>query len=376
MRLGFISTFLPQRCGIATYTNYLAGTLRKVFPELHIKILAENEAYTKNLENLEVRPCWDRNYDFTDAISSHMDGLDVVHLQHEFSIHSSLDRLKSLFAACPDGIRKVVTLHTILPSHFEPKGKEGERIVRALVDWADKVIVHQKCQRLILQRMGVPEDKVELIPHGTEITRRDKVEARRRLKLPESAKIMLMFGFIKHTKNIHLVVASLKKIAVEVPDVYLFIAGGLAPDAPQEDQDYLYLIRKKINELGPFKEHVLFAGYFFPHQDMPDLLASADVILFPYCNEERSASGAFHLALGAGKPVVAYRIPKFEELSEICDDLLVLPNNKHGLKRAIIRVLTDDEFRNFAISRIEQYAQRTSWENIAREHMRVYESLL
>ncbi|HDH96688.1 MAG TPA: glycosyltransferase, partial [Proteobacteria bacterium] len=220
------------------------------------------------------------------------------------------------------------------------------------------------------------EDKIELIPHGTEITRRNQSEARRRLNLPESAKIILMFGFIERSKNIHLVVESLKKIAVKVPDVYLFIAGGLAPNPQESDREYLSLIRKKIDELGPLKSRVNFAGYFFPHQDMPDILASADVVLFPYCSEDRSASGAFHLALGAGKPTVAYRIPKFEELSEVCDELLVLPHNKKGLKRTIVRILTDDGFRTFATEQIERYAEKTSWKNIAKTHLDVYKSLL
>jgi len=376
MKVGFISTFLPQRCGIATYTNFLTTALRNTAPELSIRIIAESEAEAKSQDNFEVNPCWSRKRSLASEIKPSLEGLDIVHIQHEYAIYGPLTNVIELLDDVPPNIKKVITLHCIRPAHFARKDAKEEEIVLSLANGADRVIVHQKSQYLALKRMAIPEKKIELIPHGTEITRRDQRGARRRLNLPESAKIMLMFGFIEHNKNTHLVVESLKKIAVKVPDVHLFIAGGLAPNPQPEDQEYLNTIRKKIDELGPLKSRVNFAGYFFPHQDIPDLLASADVVLFPYCSEDRSASGALHLALGAGKPTVAYRIPKFEELSEICDELLVLPHNKKGLKRTIIRVLTDEKFREFATSQTKKYAEKTSWENTAQAHLQLYNNIL
>lgn len=375
MKIGFISTFLPQRCGIATYSNFLLSALRKIAPDLNITIVAEDEAAPKQTDNFSVKPVWNRKQNFSDEVVSIVADQDLIHLQYEPSIFDSVEQLSEFFQKIPPKVKKVVTLHCIRPAQFAPKSRE-EELEFSLASWTDKVIVHQKSQYLILKRWQMPDEKIELIPHGTELSKRDKLEARQLLDLPESAKVLLMFGFIQPTKNIHVVIELLKKIAAEVPDAFLFIAGGLVPYPQKEDQDYLEKIRRKIDELGPLKSRVRFAGYFFPHQDIPFLLASADVILLPYCDEDRSASGAFHLALGANRPVVAYRIPKFEELMEICDELLVLPNDRHGLEHTIIRVLTDEKFRTFAKEQIEKYAQKTSWEKIAAKHLDVYKSMI
>jgi len=375
MKIGFVSTYLPQRCGIATYSNFLLNALRKVEPELNITVIAEEEAEAKQSNNFQVKPSWNRKQKFSNEVIALIAGQNLIHLQYEPSIFDSIERLSELFKKILPDTKKIVTLHCIRPAQFSLRNRE-EELELSLANLADKIIVHQKSQYLVLKRWQIPDEKIALIPHGTEISRRDKIEARQMLNLPECAKILLMFGFIKPTKNIHLAVEMLKKIAVEVPDVYLFIAGGLVPNPPKEDQEYLEKIRKKIDELGPLKKRIRFSGYFFPHQDIPLLLASADVVLFPYCDEDRSASGAFHLALGAGKPVAAYRIPKFEELSEICDELLVLPNDRQGLEHTIIRILTDEKFRNFAKEQIEKYAQNTSWEKTAIKHLDVYRSLI
>lgn len=375
MKIGFISTFLPQRCGIATYTNFLLSALRKLAPELNITIVAEDEAAPKQTDNFAVKPVWNRKQKISDEAIAIAAEQDLIHLQYEPSIFDSIEKLSDFFQRIPSKVKKVVTLHCIRPAQFALKSKE-EELGSYLASWADKVIVHQRSQYLILKRWQIPQEKVELIPHGTELSRRDKMEARKLLDLPENAKILLMFGFINSTKNIHVVIEVLKEIAAEVPDTFLFIAGGLSPYPQKEDQQYLEKIRIKLDELGPLKSRVRFAGYFFPHQDIPFLLASSDVVLFPYCDEDRSASGALHLALGANIPVVAYRIPKFEELTEICDELLVLPNNRQGLEQTIIRVLTDEKFRAFVKEQIEEYSQKTSWEKIALRHFDLYKSII
>jgi len=121
---------------------------------------------------------------------------------------------------------------------------------------------------------------------------------------------------------------------------------------------------------------VIYPKKFFPNEDVPYLFASCDVVLFPYYEEDRSASGSLHLAFGAGRPVVASRIPKFEELKEISDELLVLPYNSRGIAQVVLRILKDERFRTYIEERTRAYAQRTSWPEVARRHMQVYHSLL
>jgi glycosyltransferase involved in cell wall biosynthesis len=236
---------------------------------------------------------------------------------------------------------------------------------------ADLVIVHLPAQEAILKRLAVPSEKIHVIPHGTELSDEDKEVSRKRLELPLNAKILLMFGFIKKHKNVHIVLEALAQILEKVKDVYFLIAGGLAPNASKRDRDYAEFVRKRIDELK-LQGNVIYPKRFFPNEDVPYLLRASDIVLFPYYEEDRSASGSFHLAIGAGRPTIASRIPKFEELRNVCDDLLVLPFNSSGIVGIAIRLFGDHEFRQYVLNRIDAYRRLTSWEAVARQHLQLY----
>ena len=246
-----------------------------------------------------------------------------------------------------------------------------ESFAARIAGLSDEVIVHLPAQEAILTRLGVPLKKIHVIPHGTELSDEDKEASRKRLGLPVSARILLMFGFIKKHKCLHIVLDSLVEIREKFKDVYLFVAGGLAPNASKEDREYAEFVGKRIEELG-LQKNVIYPNKFFPNEDVPDLLRSADIVLFPYYEEDRSASGSFHLAIGAKRPIIASRMPKFEELKNICDELLVLPYNSSGIAGIAIRLFEDSEFRQYVVSRTEEYANLTSWKNVAGQHLQLY----
>jgi hypothetical protein len=78
------------------------------------------------------------------------------------------------------------------------------------------------------------------------------------------------------------------------------------------------------------------------------------------------------LAIGAQKPIIASRIPKFEELKNICDELLVLPHNSSGIAGVAIRLFEDQKFRQYVFDRTEQYRNLTSWQAVASQHLQLY----
>ena len=371
MKIAYVSTYLPKQCGIATYTDYLIHGIRKVDPASQITVVAERGASPIVDRNFEVNPCWDRNEDYTEPILSHTKGADVVHIQHEYSIYSFDDRLPSVLEGLDKNIKKVITIHCVRPAQFSERGAVDEKFAVRIAALSDEVIVHLPSQRGILTRLGVPSDNIHVIPHGTELSDEDSGASRKRLELPEEGKIMLMFGFVKPHKCLHIVLEALNEVLKEVEGVYLFVAGGLAPTAKNEEKDYVEELTKKIEDLG-LQSKVIFPDRFFPNSDVPYLFGACDVVLFPYYEEDRSASGSFHLAIGAKRPVIASRIPKFEELGQICDELLVLPFNSSGIAKMVLRLLQDGEFHRYVIDRTEEYRNLTSWQAVAGQHLRLY----
>ena len=371
MKIFYVSTYLPKRCGIATYTDYLIHGIRKVDPTLELKIIAEQGASPVKQDKFEVIPCWDRNENYVEPIISYTKDADVIHIQHEYSIYKFDDRLPSVLKGLGADARKIITIHCVRPAQFSERGAEDENFAARIAKLADEVIVHLPTQEAILTRLGVPLKKIHIIPHGTELSDEDKNASRKRLELPVDAKILLMFGFVKKHKCLHIVLEALVEILKKFENVHLFVAGGLAPTAAKKDRDYVELVGKRIVELG-LQKNVIYPNRFFPNEDVPYLFGASDIVLFPYYEEDRSASGSFHLAIGAKKPVIASRIPKFEELRNICDELLVLPYNSSGIAGIVIRLFEDQEFWKYVVNRTEEYRNLTSWEAVASQHLQLY----
>lgn len=374
MKIAYVSTHLPTQCGIATYTDYLIHGIRKADPASEVKIVAEQGASPIKEDKLEVIPCWDRNENYVDPIISHTKGFDVIHIQHEYSIYNFDDRLPTLLQGLDEKAKKIITIHCVRPAQFSERGAVDEDFAARIATLADAVIVHLPTQEAILTRLGVPSKKIHIIPHGTELNDEDKEVSRKRLGLPVDAKILLMIGFIKRHKCLHIVLDTLVEILEKFEDVYLFVAGGLAPTASKSDIEYAEYIGRRIEVLG-LQKNVIYPNKFFPNEDVPYLLSSADIVLFPYYEEDRSASGSFHLAIGAKKPIIASRTPKFEELKNICDELLVLPYNSSGIAAIAIRLFEDSKFRQYVVSRTEEYRDYTSWQTIASQHLQLYQEV-
>lgn len=372
MRIAYVSTYLPKQCGIATYTDYLVHGLREMSPATEVRIVAEQGASPLKQDKLEVVPCWERNENYAEPIMLHTKDVDVVHIQHEYSIYKFSDRLPMLLQRLDANTKKIITIHCVRPAQFSERGAVDEKFAARISGLSDQVIVHLPTQKAILTRLGVPSKKIQVIPHGTELTNENKEASRKRLGLPVDARILLMFGFIKKHKCAHIVLDALVEILEKFEDVYLFLAGGLAPNASKNDKEYAEFLSKKIEELG-LQKNVIYPNKFFPNEDVPYLLGSADIVLFPYYEEDRSASGSFHLAIGAARPVIASRIPKFEELKNICDELLVLPYNSSGIAGIATRIFQDSEFRQHVVDRTKEYGNLTSWATVASRHLELYE---
>lgn len=371
MKIAYVSTYLPQQCGIATYTDYLIHGIRKVDTLSEIKIIAEQGASPIKQEKFEVIPCWNRKEDYLEPIISQTKGIDIIHIQHEYGIYKFDDRLPSVLQRLNINIKKIITIHCIRPAQFSERGDIDEKFAANIARLADEVIVHLELQKTILTRLGISSEKIHVIPHGTELSNEDKTASRKRLGLPMDARILLMFGFIKKHKCLHIVLEALVEILQRFKDVYLFMAGGLAPSASKKDRDYAQLIDRRIKELG-LQKNIIYPNSFFPNEDVPYLFGASDIVLFPYYEEDRSASGSLHLALGAKKFVIASRISKFEELKEVCDELLVLPYNASGIAKIALRLFEDQEFNQYVLDRTEKFRRRTSWHAVARKHLELY----
>ena len=341
---------------------------------MEIKVVAEKGALPVKEDKFEVIPCWDRNENYVEPIITHIMDADIVHIQHEYGIYKLDDRLPTLLKRLKaEKKRTIITIHCITPLQFSKSGvmNMAENCAKQIAELADEVIVHLDSQKAILERLGIPSVKIHVITHGTSLSDADKKDSRRRLNLPEEGKIITAFGFINPFKGLDLLLDVLKEIREEVKDVYLFIAGGLAPTATEKDRKYVQNLKEMVDK-NNLADNVIFPNAFIPNEELPYALGATDVVLFTHYHEDRSASGSIHLAIGAKKPVIAYRVPKFEVVKNISDELLILPDNISGIAQTVIRLFTEKEFEQYVLERTDQYRIATSWPVTVRKHLRLY----
>ena len=194
--------------------------------------MAERHAAVEREIDANVERVWKRGTAWEPAATAAVIARrpDVVHVQHEEAIlHQDGRLIRFLQAAGKAGIARVVTLHSIYD------GRLGLPILwwpppifhRAIAANAEAIVVHQHAGGSdVLERQGVPSEKIQVIAHGTpHVERWSRAAARERLSLPANAKIALFLGIIHPKKNVKTVVDAAGAVAAAIPDFRLLIAG-------------------------------------------------------------------------------------------------------------------------------------------------------
>ncbi len=181
---------------------------------------------------------------------------------------------------------------------------------------------------------GVPEDKVELVWSTVDparlVARRTRAEVRGELRLSESTPLILAVGALHARKGFDLLLTAYARLRAET-GAQLRIAG----EGPERDA--LERLARE-HQLDP---DALLLG---ARDDVPDLLAAADVFAMP---SRREGLGIAALeAMGHGCALVASGVGGLgEAVVDGVTGLLVPPDDAGALADALERLLADADLR-------------------------------
>lgn len=106
------------------------------------------------------------------------------------------------------------------------------RLIRPMIRWALQraagIITVSAALKDALLRLGVPADRVRVIPNGVDPTRfypLNRGEARSALDLPTAGQIVLSVGGLAPHKGFHVLVQAMAKLLSRIPDLKLYIVG-------------------------------------------------------------------------------------------------------------------------------------------------------
>jgi glycosyltransferase involved in cell wall biosynthesis len=367
LRVGFVGTYPPTRCGIATFTASLASALADA--GCRIGVVACVEAGAPLVHSAEViAQLVPGSAEARGAAVAALDGFDVAVVQHEFGIYGGEEGSEVVDLLRELSVPSIVVLHTVL-RHPTPGQR---RIVEQLGLVADRLVVQSAAARArLLEQYLVEAGKVRMIPHGA----RPNLAGERQ-RPAGKAPLVLTWGLLGRDKGIEWGIEAIARLGDLEPAPRYLVAGQTHPKVRELlGEEYRESLRARAAALGVDGRVEFDDGY----RDTRSLLRrvrEADVVLLPYRSREQVVSGVLVEALASGKPVVATRFPHAEELLAGGAGLLVPHEDADAIAQALRRLLTDDDLAARAAAAARREARMLAWDSVGARYLELAEAIV
>lgn len=252
--------------------------------------------------------------------------------------------------------------------------------LRAQYCLVDHIFVHTpKMRDELCKEYSIAPEKVTVIPFGINNalpqTTLTSSEARDRLQLSNSDRVLLFFGNIRPYKGLeHLVEAVGQLRKVDHVKYCLLIAG----EVNKHSREYWTDIQAKIQEVNAENGiRILPRAEYIPDAEAETYFKAADALVLPYTHVYQS--GVLVLAYSFGLPVIA------TDSGSLSDDilpgrtgLLCKQRNPRELALTIENYFAGSLYRSLSDARIaiRGFAKmKYSWSTVARMTLQVYNAL-
>jgi glycosyltransferase involved in cell wall biosynthesis len=240
----------------------------------------------------------------------------------------------------------------------------------------DHIFVHtEKMKNELATDFHVERNKVSVIPFGINDTVPDSkltsAQARKKLGLRTSDKVMLFFGNIVSYKGLEFLIDAFNRLANECSDYRLVIAGKPKPADP-----YFKMIECKISTSNA-RSRILTRFEFVPDEQTEVYFKAADLSVLPYVHIFQS--GVLFLSYQFGLPVLATDVGALrEDVAEGKTGFICNPRDPADLAKNVDKYFRSDLYQHLGSCRqqIRAFAaEHHSWTTVARITTDVYRNL-
>lgn len=379
MRIAFVASSVPRRCGIATFTGDLSAAVKSADPTVRIFAAAINEPGAARPYGPEVR--WrirqEEASTYRDAaVAISASNVDIVNVQHEFGLYGVWhdgtydDHLRVFLENCTKPV--VTTLHTVAPKP-EPWALET---VRFISEHGDQVVVMgTTAARLLHDVYGVTRPPV-VIEHGMPaIEPRGRHRLKRQLGVEDRA-IVSTFGLVDPRKGLEFVIEAMPEIVERHPNALYLVVGQTHPELlRKEGEAYRNSLIATAARLG-MRDHVKFVNQYLTQREVVDYLLATDVYVTPYLDPNQITSGTLAYALGAGKAIVSTPYLHAQEVLGSGRGILVPFRDAVAVATAVNLILGDPERKRQLEARAYEYGRQMAWPAIGRRVLALMRDVL
>jgi len=276
------------------------------------------------------------SWDMMKAVKHGMRKFDIVHVH---SWQQFPDIIVNHYAGKYD-VPYVIQTHGSIPRI----GKKFRKLLYdftfgyRVLDKVSKVIALSRVEAEQYKAMGVPKEKIVIIPNGLDLSKYaelpPKGSFRRRFNIPEDKKIILYLGRIHKIKGIDFLIKAYAHLKNEMKcrNAVLVIAGP--------DDGYLSEI-KYLAQASGVSNSILFVGPLYGENK---LVAYVDSEVYVLPSRYETFPMTILEAYACGKPVVASRVGGLKDLVKDGETgLLFEPGNVEQLARSIFNLLNGND---------------------------------
>ena len=221
-------------------------------------------------------------------------------------------------------------------------------------------------------KMGVDEDKIEIVPLGINTDEYENLPSfgkfRSKFEIGLNDKLILFVGRIHKIKGLDLLIESFNHLLND--DVSRDYSIKLAVVGP--DDGYLSTLEEKIKEYG-LEDNVVITGPLYD-EEKHEALVDCDLFVMPSKYESFTTSGLE--AMACGKPLVLTKNNHIHDwvngnVGLACDD------NEISLKSAISDVLFDDGLsKRFGENGKKLIQEKYNWDMINKQILDIYQRFI
>ena len=292
----------------------------------------------------------------------------IVHIQYQpgaFDLLGDVCLMPLLLRAARPRVRLVTTLHDArVPYLFPGAGPLRWQAVKLLACTSHAVVAADERD---LHAVGRTRYQV---PIGSNVAcapppAYNREAFRQQLGLEPHALAVAYFGLLNTSKGLDLLLDAFDLLLSERPDARMLMLGGSVGASDPTDRLTTARLRTRMRQTA-----VQQTGYLEPSALSAHLLA-CDLALLPYADGASPRRGSLLACAAHGLPIVS-TLPASQALA---DAVLAEPADAQRLSTAVLNVVDDAALRVRLRAGAAALIERCSWQAIAQQHLRIYQTL-
>jgi glycosyltransferase involved in cell wall biosynthesis len=372
----FVSSYIPRKCGIATFTKDLTTAMNDLNPDGIVQIAAIDEGaelfdYPEEVKAhiLQYEP---DTYEAAARFANESEA-DIICLQHEYGLYAGKEEAEWPGQNVLRFLRNVdkpvvTTLHTIL----ENPGPVHRDVLLEVIELSDIVVsMMPNAKERLEASYGANPDRLVIIHHGVADRPRAKKTNKKKFNW-DGRKVLLMSGLLSDGKGVEYIIQALPEIVKHCPEALFVLVGQTHPDIlKKRGERYRESLMKMARDLG-VEEHIQMVNAYLPLDELLEYYEACDIYLTPHLDPQQVASGTLAYALGMGKACISTPYIYAQDMLQNGRGILVGFKNSDDIAAAAIKVFEDPSYQADLERKAYALGRKMSWPRVAERYLNLF----